>query len=218
MNQPLTAAQLFDAVGRGYEDAFGRPPAVDEAVRLLLERLPERARVLDIGSGTGRPAAEDLAAAGHRVLGIDVSGTMVEIATEQVPGAEFVQADVRDWEPPHRWDAVCAFFPFLQMTRDEVEAVLGRIARWLEPGGLLALVTVPMDVEEVEVPFLGHTVRLTSFAAPDLLRRVERAGLVVVESRTTAFSPDREGQPDEEHLLVLAQARVQAQAADAPLA
>lgn len=212
MNQPLTAAELFDAVGREYEEAFGRPPAVDEAVRLLLDRLPEHARVLDIGSGTGRPVAEDLAAAGHRVLGVDVSRTMVEIATEQVPAAEFVHADVREWESPHRWDAVCAFFPFLQMTRAEVEAVLAKIARWLEPGGLLALVTVPRDVEGLDVPFLGHTVRLTSFAAPDLLRLLERVGLTVVETRTTVFSPDREDQPDEEHLLVLAQA----QAPDAP--
>ncbi|QFZ17592.1 class I SAM-dependent methyltransferase [Saccharothrix syringae] len=207
MDRPLTAAELFDAVGRGYEEAFGRPPVVGEAVRLLLDRLPEHAHVLDVGSGTGRPAAEELTAAGHRVLGLDVSRAMVEIATEQVPGAEFVHADVRDWESPRRWDAVCAFFPFLQMTRDEVAAVLGRIAGWLVPGGLLALVTVPMDVEDLEVPFLGHTVRLTSFATPDLLRLVERAGLVVLENRSALFHPDREGQPVEEHLLVLAQAQ-----------
>jgi hypothetical protein len=35
----------------------------------------------------------------------------------------------------------------------------------------------------------------------------------VLDTRSTVFSPDREGQPDEEHLLVLAQA----QASDASL-
>ena len=34
--RPLTAAELFDAIGAGYEDAFGRPPVVDRAVRELL--------------------------------------------------------------------------------------------------------------------------------------------------------------------------------------
>ncbi|MFD1146363.1 class I SAM-dependent methyltransferase [Saccharothrix hoggarensis] len=204
--QPFTAAELFDAVGQGYEDAFGRPPAVDDAVRLLLERLPAHAKVLDIGSGTGRPVAEDLTAAGHDVLGIDVSATMVDIAHRQVPRAEFTHADVREWESEDRsWDAVCAFFPFLQMSRDEVAAVLAKIARWLKPDGVLALITVPMDVEDLEVPFLGHTVRLTSFATPDLLRRIEQAGLTVLDTRSTAFTPDREGQPTEEHLFVLAQ-------------
>lgn len=205
MDQPLTAAQLFDAVGQGYEEAFGRPPAVDEGVRLLLDRLSPHARVLDIGSGTGRPVAEDLAAAGHDVLGVDVSATMVDLARGQVPNARFVHADIREWETEDAsWDAVCAFFPFLQMTRDEVVALLGRIARWLKPGGLLVLVTVPMDVEGLDVPFLGHTVRLTSFATPDLIGRIGEAGLTVLDSRSTVFSPDREGQPDEEHLLVLA--------------
>jgi SAM-dependent methyltransferase len=211
VNQPLTAAELFDAVGHGYEDAFGRPPAVDEAVRLVLDRLPAHARVLDIGSGTGRPVAEDLAAAGHDVVGVDVSAAMVDIARRQVPQARFEHADIREWESEDAsWDAVCAFFPFLQMTRAEVTAVLARIARWLKPGGVLALLTVPMDVEDLEVPFLGHTVRLTSFAAPDLVDRVERAGLTVLDTRSTVFSPDREGQPDEEHLLVLAQAQASA--------
>lgn len=205
MNQPLTAAELFDAVGRDYEVAFGRPPAVDEAVRWLLERLPESARVLDIGSGTGRPVAEELTAAGHRVLGVDVSATMVEIARAQVPDADFVQADIREWDSaPGSWDAVCAFFPFLQMTRSEVAAVVDGIGRWLKPGGLLAMVTVPMDVEGLEVPFLGHRVRLTSFATPDLLRLVEQAGLEVLEARTTVFAPDKPGQPEEEHLLITA--------------
>ncbi|MDQ2588689.1 class I SAM-dependent methyltransferase [Saccharothrix yanglingensis] len=214
MDQPLTAAELFDSVGRGYEDAFGRPPAVDAAVRTLLDRLPAGARVLDVGSGTGRPVAEDLTRAGHRVVGVDVSRAMVDIAREQVPGAEFVHADIRTWDTDERFDAVCAFFPFLQMTRAEVEDVLARLHGRLEPAGLLALITVPLDVEDLEVPFLGHTVRLTSFATPDLLRRVENAGFTVVETRATVFSPDSEGQPDEEHLFVLAQAQEPA----APLA
>lgn len=136
MSEELTtAAELFDAIGAGYEEAFGRPPVVDAAVRELLAVLPPSARVLDVGSGTGRPVAADLVAAGHRVTGIDVSAEMVRIAREQVPGAEFVQADVREWESePESWDAVCAFFPFLQLARAETERALGRIMRLAGPG------------------------------------------------------------------------------------
>ncbi|MEV0675709.1 class I SAM-dependent methyltransferase [Actinosynnema sp. NPDC050436] len=205
MDRPLTAAELFNAVGRGYEEAFGRPPIVETGIRLLLDRLPDSARVLDIGSGTGKPVAADLTAAGHRVLGVDVSGEMVSIAREQVPDADFVHADIREWDSADgSWDAVVAFFPFLQMTRADAVEVLGNTARWLKPDGLVALITVPVDVEGLEVPFLGHTVHVTSFAAPDLLRHVEQAGLDVLETHRAVFSPDREGQPDEEHLLVLA--------------
>ncbi|MFD8495212.1 class I SAM-dependent DNA methyltransferase [Amycolatopsis sp. NPDC059657] len=204
MQRPVTAAELFDDIGAGYEDAFGRPPVIDKAVRELLERLPPAARVLDIGSGTGRPVAHDLAAAGCRVTGIDVSGVMIGIARAQVPSAEFIQADVREWtSPPESWEAVCAFFPFLQMSRAETESVLAKIARWLVPGGYLSIVTVPKDIEEVDVDFLGRTVRVTSFAPADLVARVESAGLTVLGTHAEIFKPDKQDAEAEEHLLII---------------
>jgi SAM-dependent methyltransferase len=201
----VTAAELFDAIGSGYEVEFGRPPVVPRAVRELLSVLPPAARVLDIGSGTGRPVAEDLVAAGCRVTGLDVSAVMVEVATAQVPGAEFIHTDVRTWtSPPESWDAVCAYFPFLQMPRADTEAVLRDIARWLVPGGYLSLITVPMDAEAVPVEFLGHLVRITSFSAQDLEARITAAGLTVVSTHSEVFAPDEPGVQPEEHLFITA--------------
>ncbi|PKV95951.1 methyltransferase family protein [Amycolatopsis echigonensis] len=206
MSEELTtAAELFDAIGAGYEEAFGRRPVVDAAVRELIEVLPPSARVLDIGSGTGRPAAAELVAAGHRVTGIDVSAEMVRIAREQVPGAEFVQADVREWETsPGSWDAVCAFFSFVQLSRAETERVLGRIAGWLAPGGRFALVTVPADIENVPIEFLGHSIRVTSFPVDALVERVRAAGLEVTGTREETFEPETPGTEPEEHVLISA--------------
>jgi len=90
----LSAAELFDALGKDYETAFEGCTAQREEIEWLLDELPERARVLDVGSGTGRPAAELLTAAGHEVTGVDVSPKMVEIARAQAPGARFELADV----------------------------------------------------------------------------------------------------------------------------
>jgi hypothetical protein len=44
MGEPVTAQELFDAIGAGYEAAFGRPPVVDRAVRQLMAVLPPSAR------------------------------------------------------------------------------------------------------------------------------------------------------------------------------
>ena len=203
--RPLTAAELFDAIGAGYEDAFGRPPVVDRALRELLALLPPAARVLDIGSGTGRPVAHDLAAAGHRVTGLDVSPVMVELASAQVPDAEFLHVDVRNWVSPEAsWDAVCAFFPFLQMSRADTAAVLVKVARWLAPGGWLMIITVPLDVERLRFEFLGHLAELTSFAPAALGELVTAAGLEIVGSDLELFQPDKPGAEAEEHLLITA--------------
>lgn len=70
-----------------YEDTYAHLLQQLAALDWLLARLPERAAVLDIGSGTDRPTADRLAAAGHRVTGYDVSRTLVDLARAQVPAA-----------------------------------------------------------------------------------------------------------------------------------
>ena len=92
---PDATVRAFDALGLEYERAFRDLPGLHAALGRLLDVLPPESRVLDVGSGTGRPVAERLAAAGHRVLGIDVSPVMVDIARGQAPQARFEQADVR---------------------------------------------------------------------------------------------------------------------------
>ncbi|NEE27640.1 methyltransferase domain-containing protein, partial [Streptomyces sp. SID7982] len=90
------AAAVFDALGAEYERAFAASAAHRESLERLLTDLAPGSRVLDVGSGTGRPTAQILAEAGHRVLGVDVSPVMAALAARQVPGADFRCADIRD--------------------------------------------------------------------------------------------------------------------------
>ncbi|WUO25469.1 methyltransferase domain-containing protein [Streptomyces sp. NBC_00287] len=197
------AAVLFDALGADYEKAFAHAPAHLYALEWLLERLPPGARTLDVGSGTGRPTAASLTAAGHSVLGVDVSPVMVELAARQVPEAEFRRADIRDLPlEEESFDGVCVFFSLLQMTRAEQTAVLNKLALALKPGGHLVLATVPADVEDIEVVFMGRPVRATSFAEEDLTAMVEAAGLTVLSHNSTVFTPDHPGAGPEPHLYL----------------
>ncbi|NGN66350.1 methyltransferase domain-containing protein, partial [Streptomyces sp. A7024] len=197
------AAELFDALGPAYEKAFAHAPAHTTALEWLIEQLPPAARTLDVGSGTGRPAAAALVEAGHSVLGIDVSPVMVDLATRQVPAAEFRCADIRDFPlDADAFDGVCVFFSLLQMTRAEQSALLRRLARSLKPGGHLVLATVPADVENVEVTFMGHPVRATSFSEQDLTALLETAGLTVLSRHATTFTPDHPDATTEPHLYL----------------
>ncbi|MER5932038.1 methyltransferase domain-containing protein [Streptomyces sp. NPDC002054] len=201
-----SAAELFDGMGAEYEEAFGHLPGQLAALEWLTARLPERARVLDIGSGTGRPVADALVRAGHEVTGIDVSAAMVELARSQVPGARFEQGDVRDYRAPAGgFDAVCAFFPLLVMSRDEVGAALERISGWLAPGGYFVMATVPADVDGVEVEWMGRRVRVSSYSTEEYLRRLrEVCGLEVLHHSTSVFQPTSPLAGPEDHLFCYA--------------
>ncbi|NEA66267.1 class I SAM-dependent methyltransferase [Streptomyces sp. SID12488] len=202
-DQRPPAAVLFDVLGPDYEKAFAQAPAHLAALDWLIERLPPAARTLDVGSGTGRPTAAALIEAGHTVLGVDVSPVMVELATRQVPEAEFRCGDIRELPlDADSFDGVCVFFSLLQMTRAEQSALTRRLALALRPGGHLVLATVPADVEDLDVVFMGQPVRATSFAEDDFIGMAETAGLTVLARHSTLFSPDHPGAEPEPHLFL----------------
>jgi len=193
------AAQLFDALGIQYEHAYGHLPERLAAIDWLAARLPPGARVLDIGSGTGRPAADLLTRAGHAVTGIDVSATMIDIARRQVPEARFEQVDVRDFATEDAsWDSVCAFFSLLQMPRRDLDTTLRRIAGWLVPGGWFVLGTVPADVEELDLRWMDQPLRATSYPSERYQELLHAAGLEIVHAQASSFRPDFPGMDAED--------------------
>ncbi|MDH6133396.1 SAM-dependent methyltransferase [Kitasatospora sp. MAA4] len=197
------AARPFDALGLTYEQTYVHLPAQRAAIDWLIARLPARAKVLDIGSGTGRPTADLLARAGHLVTGIDVSATMVDLARSQVPAARFEQADVRTaGYPKGSWDAVCAFFPLLQMSRADLDRTLERIADWLAPGGYFVFATVPFDAENHPMTWMGHRLTATSYPVEVYLERLRAAGLEILHHQLSVFHPDFPGMGAEEHFFV----------------
>ena len=164
------------------------------AIDWLLARLPAAARVLDIGSGTGRPTADLIAGQGHRVTGYDVSAAMVELATAQVPAAHFAVAELRELHfAPGSWEAVTAFFPPLELDRAELDAVLARIADWLAPGGYVVLATV-----------LGTAGEAEDCPAELFAQRLRASGLKVLHQQTSTLRPEPPGTDGAERLFLYA--------------
>lgn len=199
----LPAATVFDALGADYERAFAASADHHASLDRLLAGLAPGSRVLDVGSGTGRPTAQALADAGHRVLGVDVSPVMTALAARQVPTGEFRCADIRETHlAQEEFDAVCVYFSLLQMSRGEQTTLLGRLARSLKPGGLLVAATVPVDAEGVDAVFMGQPVRVSSFGAEEFGALMARTGLTVEWQRSALFTPDHPAGAPEPHMFL----------------
>ncbi|MEU5716286.1 class I SAM-dependent methyltransferase [Streptomyces sp. NPDC020403] len=197
------AAEAFDAIGAAYERAFAGSAAHRASLTRLLEHLAPHSRVLDVGSGTGRPTARTLVDAGHEVLGVDVSPVMVELASRQVPEASFRCADIRGLPlDADSYDAVCVYFSLLQMSRAEQTALVHRLAGALRPGGHLVLATVPLDVEGVRAVFMGQEVRVTSFGPDAFAALAAGAGLSLLSREDVVFTPDGPGAAPEPHVFL----------------
>ncbi|MFD0023943.1 class I SAM-dependent methyltransferase [Streptomyces sp. NPDC058382] len=200
-----TAASVFDALGVEYERSFAGSAAHRASLELLLDQLAPHSRVLDVGSGTGRPTAQVLTDAGHEVLGVDVSPVMVDIASRQVPRAEFRCADIRELPLEEEgFDAVCVYFSLLQMSRSEQSEVLRLLGRSLRAGGHLAVATVPLDLEGVSGEFMGQPVLLTSFGPAEFTAMVAGAGFTVLSEHSSVFTPAHPAAVPEPHLFLLA--------------
>lgn len=192
---PLSAEQVFDAVGPAYEAAFDGLPEQAASVKWLLTQLEasskKPAKVVDIGCGTGKPVCWALAEAGHDVLGIDISGVMVDAAKERVPKASFQQTDIRSFNPASEtFDAATVYFSMIaSVTQAEIKEFIQKIFSFLKPGGLFVWSTVPIPAENLQIKWMGRPVTVSSLSPEEAVDAVKSAGFVVEHHAVSKFTP-----------------------------
>jgi ubiquinone/menaquinone biosynthesis C-methylase UbiE len=163
------AVDYRSLVRHGYDQCAGRYESVrrDEIqpdIALVIDKLDEGAKVLDIGCGAGVPIAKALAQR-FLVTGLDISREMIRLSKRNVPGGTFIHADVMEVDlPASEFDAVVSFYTIFHLPREHHKALFQRIHRWLKVGGYL-LVTVsdenadPYTEEFSKLPLSGMVTR-----------------------------------------------------------
>ena len=180
-------------------------PLVLSALEEVARELPPGAPVLDLGCGAGVPATRWLAGRGFDVTGVDLSEGQLELARRLVPGATFLKADMTELDfDAGTFDAVVAFHSIIHVPREEHLALLGKIYRWLVPGGLfLATLTLTDFVgEDGDWEGWGAPMRWSHYDAVTNVAMLRRAGFDVVYAEPRAGGGT--GQAGETWLWVLA--------------
>ena len=198
-------ADGYDVVGRIFDawrdGIVGDPRAAWRGE--LVTRLPQRARVLDLGCGGGVPDTE-LLAQRFRVTGVDVSPRQVRRATAAVPGAEFVCADFTELElEPGSFEGVAAFYSLNHVPRDLLAPLFRSVHGWLVPGGLFLAALGTGDTEGWTGEWLGTTMFFSSFPPPENTRLLVEAGFELLRDEVVTF---REPEGDASFQWILARA------------
>lgn len=106
----------------------------------LLKQLPQTCdRILEVGCGTGA-FSRRLARRSSRVVAVDLSPNMIEVAkkrSEDYDNIDFQVADITKWEfPENKFDAIVSIATVHHLP---LEYLLPKLAVALKPGGKLAI-------------------------------------------------------------------------------
>lgn len=195
-------AHAFDQIGDRYDEAFPHKEGQLAATDWLIDQLAPGNRVLDAGCGTGLPTDRRLVAAGLEVTGIDISERMLARARDNVPSADFHRLDLMALDDRlGRFDAAVAFFSLLMLPRSEIGPAVDRIRALLPSGAPVVVAMVEADLDDVPIPFLGSTVRVSGYLREQLATVLESHGLRVGEIHDYAYEPASQGAPPEVQLF-----------------
>ena len=161
----------------------------------LTSRLPDGARVLELGCGSGVPETQ-LLAERYRVTGIDLSGEQIKQARASVPSAKFIQADFTSLElDPASFEAVAAFYSFNHVPRDLLADLFARIHLWLVPNGLFLTALGTGDTDAWTGDWLGTTMFFSSFTPETNRELLRNAGFeIVLDELVTILEPEPDGE------------------------
>lgn len=196
-SKPYSVVETYNTLGSRYEKAFTNVPAQVESLQWLISKLPPSSKILDLGSGTGRPTASMLIEAGHQVKGVDISPVMVSTARERVPGATFEEADARTYEPSAEekgaLDVVTSYFSFIAaVTHADITALPKRVSSWLKPGGYFVSgwVCPPgLKAENIPLKWMGNDVVVSVLPKEELVSAIKEAGFEVLDVIEEAYLP-----------------------------
>ena len=166
----------------------------------LMEMIPPKGKVLDLGSGVGIPIDKYLVEQGYHLTGIDFSKKHIQQAQKYVPEATFIHQDFTKINfKPKSFDAIISFYAIFHIPRTEHESLFKKIHSLLVDKGVVVL-TLGMYDSELDISeFVGaKQMAWSHFSAQKNKELVQKNDFEIIYE-------ENQIEPDENHLWILAQ-------------
>ena len=141
--------------------------------------LPKGGRVLDLGCGTGEPVASYLLQSGFKVVGVDYSASMIDIAKRRFPNVQWIVAEMTNFTSDAPFHGVIGWDSFFHLTQDKQRTLLSRLCEWMPREGVF-MATVGPNEGEVLGTVGGEDVYHSSLSEAEYRRLLADGGFLDV--------------------------------------
>lgn len=184
MDKNKKAVEIYDHIAEEYAKKFDVIDS-DKALQFLnifLSHLKPGTHIVDLGCGTGFSAGY-FAKKGMKAQGVDLSSGMISIARKNYPEIHFSVADMREFAPEEKADAVWAGYSLFHFEQVHLEKTLERIKTYLRPHGILGIVMQGGSGEvEMTEPFMpSEKIYIHLYAEQELTSILEQHGFEIVD-------------------------------------
>lgn len=110
---------LYERHARDFDADRGRTAMEQGWLDRMLDLLPVRPSILDIGCGMGEPIAAYLIAQGCELTGVDSAPSMLALCRKRFPGVRWIESDMRALDLAEKFQGIVAWDSYFHLTQDD---------------------------------------------------------------------------------------------------
>jgi len=134
---PDRIAALYQRHAHAFDAARRRGFPERAWIERFVRPIPRGGAILDLGCGGGEPIDRFLIDRGFDVTGVDIAGSMIQLARTRFHRQTWIEADMRKFGAESAaYDGIVAWSSLFHLEPEMQEKLIRRIAIWLRPGGV----------------------------------------------------------------------------------
>lgn len=197
--------EAWNSIGQYLFSPYIKQPKFKEMFEEFCSKLPEQAKVLDIGCGSGIPITKALADKGFNITGTDISEKMVAAAKENIPDGQFECKSMTELEYNEEFDGQIANYSMLLLDPDNFKKAAERIVSALKENGYFLLVLNEPgpeghDEQESYTEIMGQKMYSRPYTEQEIRDVFCRLGMEIIKTERETVESEKYGK---EHCLMV---------------